>query len=62
MAKKLMTTKEAAEYAGVSTGTFQKRARGAGIQAEETSKSGGRGRPAFLWTIEQVKAIIAPKK
>lgn len=53
-AKKLYTSKEAAEKLGIKTATFRLKAKEAKLKPAEFVKTGKRGRPACLWTFEQI--------
>lgn len=51
------TTVEAAKKLGVSTLWFRLCAKAANVKAQEVVRSGKRGRPADLWSFDQVRSV-----
>lgn len=54
-----LTTKQAAEKAGVCVAWFRLRAKKRGVEPTDTSSQGHRGRPTGIWTLTQVKQVMA---
>jgi predicted ArsR family transcriptional regulator len=54
---KTLTTAEAAQRLGVAVGTFRRKAKSADVRASLQRATGKRGRPAFLWTLNQIKQL-----
>jgi len=59
--KATFTTKDAAEAAGITVGTFRKRVKALGLEPIGKSETGKRGRPGALWSNGQIKSVKAGK-